>query len=93
MNTFTIQIGNTDNKLTQTLWSNFCKRIYSELMRDYIQIHFAGGSSYCDPWQNACFVFNCSDEKVEHLKGVISTVGKAYNQESIAFTEGETEFI
>jgi len=93
MKTITIQIGNTDNKLTQLLWSNYCKMIHSELIKDYIQLHFVGGSHFDSPWQNACFVFNCSNEKVEYIKGIVSMVGKNYGQESVAFTEGNTEFI
>lgn len=93
MKTYTIQIGNTDNKLTQVFWSNFCKAIHNELIRPYIQLHFYGGAHFDAPWQNACFVFNCSDDKVDELKQIISKIGKNYNQESIAFTEGLTEFI
>jgi hypothetical protein len=93
MTTYTIQIGNTDNKLSQNFWSNFCKSIHSELIRDYVQLHFVGGSHFDAPWQNACFVFNCSDDKIKNLKKTISEIGKNYYQESIAFTKGSTEFI
>jgi len=93
MKTYTVQFGNTDNKLSQVFWSNFCKRIYSELIRPSVTIRFYGGSHFDSPWQNACIVFNCHSDKIEELKKNISLIGKEYNQDSIAFTEGSTEFI
>ena len=81
-----------DNKLTQQEWHFFCNKIYNAIKEHRATIHFFGGSSFNDPWQNACIVFNALFN-LKELKEEISNIGKQYNQESIAWTEGTTQFI
>jgi len=91
MTTNIVQIGNTDNKLTQQEWSNFCTKIHLAIVRATKEIHFFGGASFDQPWQNSCVVFN--SDNVEKLKEEVSSIGKLYKQDSIAWTEGTTKFI
>lgn len=48
--TVVVQIGNSNNKLSQKDWSCFVSEI-DDLIKDYkVQIHFRGGSSWDSPW-------------------------------------------
>ena len=55
------------------------------------EIHFFGGASNWENWQNACWVFT-SDVILELLEN-IKPVRQSYKQESIAVTIGSTKFI
>jgi hypothetical protein len=57
------------------------------------EIHFFGGSAIDTPWQNAAFVFVAPLEAVTRLKQAVTGIREQYRQESVAWTEGETEFI
>ena len=93
MKTITVQIGNSDDKLTQREWSAFCQKLFM-WCDSFGNIHFAGGSPTEKFWQNYAVVFNMRDESDEpYLKDQISRLGQRFNQDSIAWTEGETEFI
>jgi hypothetical protein len=88
--TVVIQIGNTNNKLTQTEWShfyNFC----SQLVAEYGIVHFSGTSLPNAKWQNACFVIE--SESLNDLKYQLGITAKNFNQNSIALTIGDTEFV
>lgn len=102
MKTITLQIGNSDNKLTQQEWSKFVNDIDYYLintMSHYIKVHFSGGSNNSSPFQNFCWVFekNCieiEDYVLDTIKKQVSKFAKEiYNQDSIAWTEGVTEFV
>lgn len=89
MTTAIIQIGNTDNKLTQQEWSEFVHKI-SILMNPF-KVHFRGGSAPDAPWQNYCWVFE-TDWRFD-VKESLKELSHAYKQDSIAYTTGETEFL
>lgn len=93
LKTITIQIGNSDDKLTQSEWSNFVARCAGRIECRTPHIHFSGGSSNWNEWQNYAWVIMIEPEKSEELKRVLEEVRKSYRQESIAWTEGETQFI
>ena len=102
MKTITLQIGNTDNKLTQQEWSRFVNSVDNYLnvsMQHYIKIHFSGGSNNSSPYQNFCWVFEKTNDEIEDyvldtIKKQISNYAKEeYKQDSIAWTEGVTEFV
>lgn len=93
MKTVIIQIGNTDNKLTQTEWAHFVEAI-RRLVTDHARrIHFGGGSSYDDPWQNACWVAEVTDSSIDAFRQALTETRNSFQQESVAFTVGETEFV
>lgn len=96
MNTIVIQIGNSDDKLSQALWSVFCASV-NELIRDAgFTIHFHGHSPGNAPWQNAAWVIEAGDPDSPEAKafalGLRKLAGE-FEQESIAVTLGETEFL
>ena len=93
VNTVVIQIGNSDNKLTQNDWAHFVASIRDEISRSVYRIHFQGGSDWDAPWQNACWVCEVRPEQVEPLREAILKTRMQYKQESIAFLVGKTEFI
>ena len=88
-----IQIGNTDNKLTQQEWSEFIYGIESKLKWGAEKIYFSGFSCPDAEWQNACWVFSCSDSNISLLKESLSYIRFIYKQDSIAWSELTTEFI
>lgn len=93
MKTITVQIGNSDDKLAQAQWSAFFNAIENTIHKYATEVHFTGGSVSYSTWQNACFVFICADYMTDELKKALSAEGKRFNQDSIAYVEGQTEFI
>lgn len=96
MKTITIQIGNSDNKLTQQEWSAFIYHVFDDLlcvMPNAEQIHFSGGSNPAAKWQNYCWVFNLDDERIPEMREWLSSAAYQFKQDSIAMTVGDTEFV
>ena len=94
--TVTVQIGNSDDKLSQREWSDFVGRVHGSIGYFADQIHFSGHSSPNVCWQNAAWVFEI--EAVEpplasHLREELAKIRAEFKQESVAWTEGETSFI
>ena len=93
MTTVVIQIGNSDDKLTQKRWSMFAVEI-RDIIKSYGQpTHFCGSSEPFTQWQNACFVIACDSEDIPYLREALTVVRERHKQDSIAITVGETEFI
>ncbi len=96
MNTAVIQIGNSDNKLTQQEWADFVNDI-DELV-DWLPVktHFSGGSNCKAAWQNYCWVIEFKTVHVmtyDDFKSSLSQIASEYRQDSIALTIGNTEFV
>jgi len=95
--TVTIQIGNSDNKLSQAEWARFVHETNEEVRACCHDVHFFGSSDPFAPWQNAAWVVVCLEDEIglnsEWLKERVSKVGARYNQESVAVTVGDTEFV
>ena len=89
MITVSLQIGNSDDKLSQKEWASFVRDIKKVLMINEAFIHFFGAPSNHEEWQNACWVFNISD--TSDLKSDILKIRTKYNQDSVAWLEGEAE--
>lgn len=92
MKTVTIQIGNTDNKLTQQEWADFVKEV-RQAVAGHATVHFMGFSPSDAPWQNAAWVCVVPPIHDDVLKTTLARIAKAFRQDSIAWTEGATEFI
>ena len=90
--TVTIQIGNSDDKLTQKQWSNFVNDVRSQIVQ-VGEVHFAGGSRPDARWQNYCWVVAVPCDQIEPLKQTLAVSGRNYRQEAVAFTVGETFFV
>jgi hypothetical protein len=93
LKTTTVQIDNSDDKLTQKMWSHFVDEVDNAIKLLAAGIHFSGGSSARLRWQNYAWVFNVADQYREPLSRKLAEIRKTYNQDSIAWTEGETLFV
>lgn len=82
--TICIEIGNTDNKLTQQEWAKFVNEIHSAIVRWCNEIHFSAPSVGWADWQNAAWIFICNKNMVKYLRADITEIRKKYNQESVA---------
>lgn len=92
MKTISIQIGNSDDKLTQAEWSQFVARVGS-YVRAAGHIHFFACSGGECPWQNAAWIVVCDSDYIEKLKRELSELRVIFKQESVAWMEGETQFV
>ena len=93
MITVVIQIGNSDDKLTQNEWAHFTESMRQEIARLAHVFHFQGGSDWNAPWQNACWVCEVPTHRIDELKRVVAKRRESYGQDSAAFTIGTTEFV
>jgi len=91
--TMVVQIGNSDDKLSQGKWSNYIDYVHDKIKPFANEIHFNGGSSFDAPWQNACFVLEIDYVSISKLRTELTSVKKLFDQDSIAITCGDTEFI
>ena len=91
--TITIQIGNTDDKLPQSIWAHYVAAMKLKVETICDQVHFFGGSETYAPWQNACWVVECRAECRSELMNAICHVRTSFAQESVAVTCGETDFV
>lgn len=92
-----VTIGNTDNRLTQQLWSEFC---YATAMRtgDLVRIddeptNFAWYSPSHHSYQSAAFHMVLSENRLNELKEILKDLCMTYGQDCIAMMVGEVEFI
>ena len=95
MKTVTLQIGNSDDKLTQQEWSNFVTEMGGIVSIFAEQVHFHGGSPFGAPWQNAAWIF--TPKMTEHtergFRDMVQSIRAKFRQESVAVTIGETKFV
>jgi len=93
MKTVSVQIGNSDDKLTQKQWADFVTMVGSAILGHGGQVHFFGGAANWMTWQNVAWVFECDEQKVDVLKKILADIGRHFRQDSVAWLEGETEFL
>lgn len=93
LDTAVIQIGNTDNKLTQQEWASFVAYAHEAICRHAYAIHFHGGSESFAPWQNAAWIIELLPGSDKQLKIDVSQIGRRFNQDFIAFVIGNTELV
>ena len=92
--TIVVQIGNTDDKLTQGGWAHFCSDLMGTVSRHDVTTHFSGGSSCTMPWQNYCMVFEQGPDLTLHsLLRDLQYLAHRHKQDSIAVTIGDTIFL
>jgi hypothetical protein len=93
LRTITIQIGNTDNKLSQNDWSHYVEATKQAIEKIVNEVHFFGGSPNWYPWQNVAWVVVLQEEMIPEIKQQLAFVRHSYKQDSVAWTEGETIFV
>ncbi len=91
--TVTIIIGNSDNKLTQTEWKDYCNRIHDMVRFFSTEIHFSAPSVGWADWQNAAWIFEVDSARVRSIKDNIREIRRQYRQDSVAWVGGTTKFI
>jgi len=90
MLTAVIQIGNSDNRLTQGEWANFAASMHLTVSENVYRIHFRGGSDWDAPWQNACWVCEVSEDQIEPLVEDVKMCRLQFKQKAAAITWGDT---
>lgn len=90
--TVVIQIGNSDDKLPQRKWAEFCSAVNLVISRYVQAVHFNGHSHPGAIWQNACWIIEPLGN-LDELRDELSLVADTFDQDSIAMTVGQTEFI
>ena len=95
MKTVTIIIGNSDNKLSQLRWSNFVDAVDKAIATFKGKPQFSGGSHSNAPWQNYAWVFLLDDEPLvtSSFTRQLVELRSRYEQDSVAWIEGETVFV
>ena len=88
-----MQIGNTDGKLTQAEWSDFVIRVKDFLDANGAEIHFFGAPPNYERWQNAAWIFNATATDIGEIRLGITQLRSQYGQDSVAWLEGATQFI
>jgi len=91
MKAITLQIGSTDDKLTQKEWCAFHAAMNTAVTYFAKRLHFSGLSPSDQPKQNACWVFEIDED--EELRAAVTRIRHDYRQDSAAWCAGETEFI
>jgi hypothetical protein len=91
--TVVVQIGNSDNKLTQSEWAHFAAYIDGVISRNVLNIHFKGGSDWDAPWQNACWVAEIHQDGVADLRRQLAQERANWKQDSVAIVVGDTELV
>jgi hypothetical protein len=91
-----IEIGNSDDKLTQLEWSKFVEDVHNVLVVS-AKIHFKGFASPDVEFQNACWCIELpnddGDDDTARVRQYLARLARDYGQDSIAWTPGVTEFI
>lgn len=95
MLTITLQIGNSDDKLTQVEWADFVRTTGDAILAYKGHIHFCAGSDSQMPWQNFCWVFELENDVlvVEALRKQVRLIREKYRQDSVAWLAGVTRFV
>lgn len=93
MKTITIQIGNSDDRLAQTKWSQFVKAVGYWVHALSKEVHFFGTSNGDSVYQNCCWVCVMDDGPMQILREHLLEIKSVYLQDSISWIEGTAEFI
>lgn len=91
--TVLVAIGNSDDKLTQREWAHF-RACVDSMVRAYARhVHGAWVSPSADPYQNAAWSFQPLAGERDTLREGLGALAAQFRQDSIAWTEGRTEFV
>lgn len=88
-----IAIGNSDDRLSQELWSGYARAVDIQVRRWTRTVHGHWHSLPDAPWQNAAWTFEVDEVNKPFLRKHLVQVAARYDQESIAWGEFETEFL
>jgi hypothetical protein len=86
-----VQIGNSDDKLTQARWSDYVGDV--EFVLRHLTKHFAGLAAGDRPWQNACWCVEVPLNQRDPIRARLAKAAAEFDQDSIAWAEAQTTFI
>jgi hypothetical protein len=95
-----VTIGNSDDKLDQGQWSNYCTavdRVFEYAAR-YVgsTVHGRWYSLPNEPWQNACWCIEFADgmdDIIGQYRAELTRLAGTFRQDSIAWAEATTTFL
>jgi len=87
----TIAIGNSDDKLTQFEWSEFCETLRTGF--PYLHVFGVWYSAPDSRYQNMCVSALIEAEYLDSLRLWLTDMAGVWWQDSIAITIGKAEFI
>lgn len=93
MQTVYITIGNSDNKLSQFSWHQFCKELEACVTSFSGTKHFVGFSLPDSQYQTMCICAEVSGEAIRPLRFHLSGLARLYKQDSIALAEAKVTFV
>jgi hypothetical protein len=92
--TVCLQIGNSDDKLTQKEWSEYYDKVDATIdFYTSVRIHFSGSSAPTAPWQNFCWVFEIDQDFYGDMLQEITDIRERFRQDAVAVLSGQVEFI
>lgn len=91
--TIAVQIGNSDDKLTQKEWADFVAHTDSSIRAWALELYFHGVSDGAARWQNAAWIFSCANKNIPTIKEDLRMFCQAFRQDSIAWSILKTEFL
>ena len=87
-----VSIGNTDNKLSQQEWNLFVTQV-NDVLKHYGKIHFFGGASNWEPWQNVAWIVEVAyAADVSNFSVALEALRVKYNQDAIFILEGSANY-
>src|SRR5947209_703362 len=93
MKTVSLQIGNGDDKLSQSQWHQFVIDMKELVERHCEKLHFFGAPETWRDQQNVAFIFELDDDRTAALQAEVTKLRARFEQESAAWMEGKTLFI
>jgi len=94
MTTVHISIGNSDGKLSHTVWASYWESVDKLLRVDAVtHVYGVWHSLPARQHVNACWAVEIQPEYVEVIKGELRRLARIFGQDSIAWLEGHTEFL
>lgn len=91
--TIWVSIGNSDDKLKQGLWAEFVSNVDTVIRTSAEKIWAETHSVPNAPYQNAHWCFEVNVAAKPLIREKLAMLASYYSQDSIAWLEGESEFI
>jgi hypothetical protein len=93
-----VSIGNSDDRLTQSLWSSYTEQVRTVLRRHSASVHGEWYSAPDAAYQNACFCIEIGGRDVPNkallVKACLEQIRLDFQQDSVAWAEApETVFV
>ena len=84
---FLVEIGNTDNRLTQKEWSEYIRMVDFYIRKLSQSVYFVGYSAGNEQYQNAAWHFSQGSlMDIKHLRRYLNNIRVEFNQDAIAWS-------